>query len=266
MKSFECYYAMYLNHKGLKSRISGENIIDAIKKRNQNAILVKIFDEDGTEYFVKEHKKASPNKYFDYYWVDKDNNILFDEREEKWGDYYKQKKLDKQRRKEIKNKKPIVKDDLKVKIFAYNNFLIFDTYKPYEDIGNDWYPVNDKGHIGSTIDFTEKNLGVSLEALKLMEKIKRCSDSIGDISWSISNGRHVLSWIGSLYRIMDVNDSVAARDFRILKDKCVLIENIISDEMINNISENMWKQPFYVSDNGIKKYNRNLKLDKLNSI
>lgn len=78
-KFFECRYAMYLHHRGMKSSIHGENLIDAIKNRNQFAILVWVIDEDGTEYFVNEHDEPDEQGYYNYYWTDKNGNVLFDE-------------------------------------------------------------------------------------------------------------------------------------------------------------------------------------------
>ncbi len=262
MKKYDCYYSMYVHHRGIKSIVYGENIIDAIKKSNKNAILARIIDEDGTEYFVKEHDEASPDKYYDYYWVDKDNNVLFDEKEDKWGDYYRREKL----LEEIKNKPPILGDDLKVRVVAYNNKLIFIPNKPYENIGDGWYPVNDKGNIGSVISNTPKNLGISEEALELMQKVKRGSDGIGDIDWFKTNKHeYVFSWIGGLYRILDPSDSVTARGFSIYRNECQIIENSLNNKIIDSVNNGdyIWKEPFIITNNGLINYNRKNKLLKL---
>ncbi len=79
MKTFDCRYAMYLHHRGVKSGIRGENIVDAIKNRNQTAILVEVTDEDGTVYVVREHEEER-NSYFDHYWINKETEeVLYDE-------------------------------------------------------------------------------------------------------------------------------------------------------------------------------------------
>jgi hypothetical protein len=81
MKRFDCRYAMYLHHRGVSSVVCGEDIIDAIKKSNINAILVWIADEDGNEYVIKEHDEPrGPKQTFDYYWVnDETGEVLYDE-------------------------------------------------------------------------------------------------------------------------------------------------------------------------------------------
>lgn len=259
MKTYECYYSMYIQYRGIKSIVTGENIIDAIKKSNKNAILSRIIDEDGTEYFVKEHDEASPDKYFDYYWVDNNGNVLYDEKEDKWGDYYKREKL----REEILNKPPILGDDLKVRVVACNNKLIFIPNKPFENIGDDWCPVNDNGIIGSSLSNTSKNLGISEEALELMRLVKRGNDAIGDIDWfKLYNDEYVFSWIGGLYRILDPLDSVTARGFSIYKNQCQIIENTLNDEIINSANQQqyIWKKPFRVTEIGLNNYNRKNKL------
>jgi hypothetical protein len=71
---------MYLHHRGVESVITGIDLIDAIKNRNQNAIVVTVWDEDGTEYIVKEHDEPDEDDYFNYYWVNKiTGELLYDE-------------------------------------------------------------------------------------------------------------------------------------------------------------------------------------------
>lgn len=266
MKSFDCYYAMYVHHRGLKSVIHGENLIDAIKKSNQNAIVVKVFDEDGTEYTVREHDEASPDNYYDYYWVDNDNNVLYDEREEKWGDYYRRLKLEAELEEKAKNRPSIRENELKVKVLAYNGKLLFVPNKPYEDIEKGWTPVDDKGIIGSSIIDSEKNVGISKEALEIMETIKSGGDAIGDIDWYKANdGTYIFSWLCALYRIIDPKNSVSARGFRVYKDECVIIDNDITEDMIEgyNSAEFMWKEPYSITKPELLKYKRKQKLKRI---
>ena len=80
LKRFKCMFAMYLHHIGTKSYIHGTDLIDAIKKRNQNAILKNVWDEDGTEYIVKEHEEADSSGFYNYYWINKETEeVLYDE-------------------------------------------------------------------------------------------------------------------------------------------------------------------------------------------
>jgi len=263
---FECYYAMYPHHKGVKSVVHGVDLIDAIKKRNQNAILVKVFDEDGTEYSVKEHDEASPDNYYDYYWVDNDNKVLFDEKEDKWGDYLRRQKEIEEEEEKFRNMLPIINDDLKVRVLAYDNKLFFVPNEPFYNIDNQWFPANDKGRLGSVLAYSNLNLGVSREALELMRKIKRGRDGVGDIDWfKMNDGSCSFSWWGWLYRVMTPTDSVSARGFTIRDRDCVIIKNVITDEMISGYNKyvDYWKLPQVITDESIVKYNRCKKLKKI---
>jgi len=85
IKRFVAWYAGYHHHKGVKSTIRGTDIIDALKKSNQNAIVVRVIDEDGTVYVVRERENCSPDKYYHNQWIDENGKILFDEHVEKYG-------------------------------------------------------------------------------------------------------------------------------------------------------------------------------------
>jgi hypothetical protein len=75
MKSFSCKFGMYFHSSGSKSHIHGDNLENAIKNRNQYAILLEVTDIDGTVYRVKEHN----NDNGDCFWQSDDGKIIFDE-------------------------------------------------------------------------------------------------------------------------------------------------------------------------------------------
>ncbi len=263
MKSYECYYAMYYHHRGVKSSLRGENIIEALKKSNKNAIVVKVIDEDGTEYTVREHDDVSPDNYYDQYWVDKDDNILFDEREEKWN--WSERIKTEKRIEDAKNNPPIGKD-LKLRILAHDGKLLFVPNKPYENIGKGWFPVNDTGIIGSCIYDSEKNVGISTEALELMKKIPRGNDGIGDIDWFQSgyDKTYVFSWLCALYRVMDPKDCVSARGF--YTHDHIVIKNDVTDEMKEGMYKYdgyRWRDTSCVTEKDLKRYKLKQKLKRI---
>ena len=94
-KWYDCRYAMYLHHRGVKSSVNGKDIIDAIKKSNRNAILVYVVDENGKEYIIKEHEEPVRDS-FGYYWVEKDNEsiVLYDEYYDPDSDLYLDKEVE----------------------------------------------------------------------------------------------------------------------------------------------------------------------------
>lgn len=82
--------------------------------------------------------------------------------------------------------------------------------------------------MGQIIHNTEKHLGVSDEALKLMRTLKRGSDSLGDIDWfETGGGTASFGWLGGPYNIIDAAECEPSRDFKILK--YVRIPNDVPD-------------------------------------
>lgn len=85
IKSFPCRFCMYIKYRGtgIKSAIHGVDIIDAIKKRNQSAMLSWVQDEDGTEYILNEHEQEDASGYYNHYWTNiETGELLYDENKE----------------------------------------------------------------------------------------------------------------------------------------------------------------------------------------
>lgn len=75
---------MSFDTRGIRSFIWGEDLIDAIKNRNINAILLWIDGEDGYEYICKEHDEPDTAGYFNHYWVNSETNeVIYDENDPK---------------------------------------------------------------------------------------------------------------------------------------------------------------------------------------
>ena len=77
--------------------------------------------------------------------------------------------------------------------------------------------IDTPGVIGQVIMNTEKNLGVSAEALKLMAEVKIGHDDLGDIDWFESVKGDTFGWLGGPYSIKLPGDIETARDFKTLK-------------------------------------------------
>ncbi len=71
------------------------------------------------------------------------------------------------------------------------------------------------GNIGQVIMHTDRNLGVSEEAIALMKKVRSGRDSIGDIDWFKSNQGDVFGWIGGPCALVDAATCEAARGFAV---------------------------------------------------
>ena len=134
----------------------------------------------------------------------------------------------------------------KVRIVACEGKLVFIPNKPEQGIGNDWWPVNQKGNMGSVLGDSATMLGVSRKALEIMRTIPRNRDAIGDLGWwTCHNGKVAFSWFGVLYRIMDPKESEAARDFKVYESKCILIPNRVPTEAVAAVQANQfyWREP-----------------------
>lgn len=71
------------------------------------------------------------------------------------------------------------------------------------------------GVFGQVIMNTDKNLGVSSEAVDLMKKVKAGHDSIGEIDWFSSAKGDTFGWIGGPFTIVDPTTAETARNFSI---------------------------------------------------
>ena len=115
---------------------------------------------------------------------------------------------------------------MKIKISAYKNSIIVEAIDaPLKDKAPNWYPIG-PGKIGCVLVDTKKFLEVSEEALTLMEKVKRCSDDIGDIDWFKSDkGDAVFCWLGNFKAIFDCREIVGSRTYSVFRDQCIIVPN-----------------------------------------
>ena len=81
----------------------------------------------------------------------------------------------------------------RVLVTAHEDFIIITTENVVED--KEFVP-NGNGKIGCVLLDTEKNLGVSDEALVLLKKVPTSGDDIGDVDCFISGDKGVFSWLG----------------------------------------------------------------------
>ncbi len=118
-------------------------------------------------------------------------------------------------------------NELKVKVTAYKQNLIIETIDEKED--KNFIPVSGS-RIGCVLMETDKFLGMSEEAFKLLKTLKKSSDDIGDISaWKTDDNRNCFAWIGNLKKI--VNMKTAEGDSSGIADiKHVTIENDVPQE------------------------------------
>lgn len=154
---------------------------------------------------------------------------------------------------------------MKVKVVAYKRRIVVVPDEPEKNISKDknlWWPTGGpKGYVlGCVVGDTKNQLGISQEALDLMEGIQRNHDDIGDISWwECHDGTHAFSWWGSIYRIIDPLTAEADRDFHLKPSivcACTIIPNDVPEEAkkVLDTEEDpvSWKEPHSIkyNDNG----------------
>lgn len=139
---------------------------------------------------------------------------------------------------------------LKVEVVAYKGLIVVIPNEPEKNVGKDfgWIPMG-QTRLGSVLCDTNKYLGVSRQAFELMKRIKVGRDCIGDIDWwACDDGTHAFAWWGPIYRVINPETAVAARNFRVtdrLLETCTLIANDVPAEATEVIDEHggipIWK-------------------------
>jgi len=118
-------------------------------------------------------------------------------------------------------------NELKVKVTAYKQNLIIETIDEKED--KNFIPVGGS-RMGCVLIETDKYLGMSEEAFKLLKTLKKSSDDIGDVTaWKVNDDRDCFGWIGGLKRIVNMTTAEGDRD-GIIDIKHVTIENDVPQE------------------------------------
>jgi hypothetical protein len=96
-------------------------------------------------------------------------------------------------------------ENLKVKVVAYKDFLIIVAVKPKAD---PYFVPQGGTRIGCVLIETDKYLGMSQDAFKLLKTMKKSGDDIGDVStWKTDKGKHCFAWIGGIKRLVNVPKS-----------------------------------------------------------
>jgi len=125
----------------------------------------------------------------------------------------------------------------KVTITAYNGFLIIETREP-ELAHEDWHQTA----LGCIICNTDTSLGISKEALVLLEEVKAGTDDLGDVIWFQSdNAGPTFTWAGTpktIYHPSEIEGNVDYNPSKFIEDKAfVEVENIISAGAKTTIEE-----------------------------
>ena len=113
------------------------------------------------------------------------------------------------------------------KITAYKGMLVCELVADKSIDDEVVTTLDNPSTFGQVIMNTEKNLGVSKEALELMKTVKIGHDDLGDIDWFSSVKGDTFGWIGGPYNIVNPANAETARGFKILAH--ILIENEVPE-------------------------------------
>ena len=84
---------------------------------------------------------------------------------------------------------------------------------------------------------TEKNLGISSEAMELLKTLKRSEDEVGHVDWATDKaGRSYFFWLGSVRTLVDPEVCQTAAPF-VASDKFVVIDNDVSKEAMSAVDQ-----------------------------
>lgn len=123
-----------------------------------------------------------------------------------------------------------------VRVTAYEGFVIITGPKSNFKDPN-WVPA-DGTRFGCVLMDTENNLGVSVDALKLLKGIRRNCDDGGDVMWwRAGNGKEGFGWIGGAQYGFWPPNAQADRDYRV--GAHIVIPNEPPEDVIKAIDESL---------------------------
>ena len=112
-------------------------------------------------------------------------------------------------------------ENIKVKVTCHEGFLVIETVDPTKD--ENFYPAGGTA-MGCVLIDTEKHLGMSDEAFKLLKTMKLSGDDIGEVSAFQSVKGDCFSWLGPIRRLAQVSKCETSKD-GISDIKYIPIEN-----------------------------------------
>jgi len=102
-------------------------------------------------------------------------------------------------------------------ITAYRQHLVIQLLAESSIPGQVKTSLDNPGCLGQTVLDSGTNLGVSLEALELLKKVKRGKDPVGDLYWKAKEtGRCIFAWRGEPVVAISP-DTCKASDFFVIR-------------------------------------------------
>ncbi len=113
---------------------------------------------------------------------------------------------------------------MRVSITCYKDILCIETHPPFEK--DDIFIPSGEGRIGCVLLNTKDNLGISNAALKLLRKIPKSRDAIGDVMWwPAADGKYAFGWLGGPHSLKDPETCEGDRSFAVRDGQFTAIPN-----------------------------------------
>lgn len=130
-------------------------------------------------------------------------------------------------------------EQVKVRVTAYRENVVIEAIDPEKEFPG-WFPL-DSEKVGCTLVGTQKSLGVSKEALRILRGLPRCGDSIGSVMWwPVKSGGFAFGWLGGPRTILR-GGSEGDRNFAVREGGYVLIPNDTSLDAQKYIRDTLGK-------------------------
>lgn len=102
-------------------------------------------------------------------------------------------------------------------ITAYKGKIVCELLATKSIDGEVTTSLDKPGNFGQIIHDTAKHLGVSAEALALLNTMRAGHDSLGDVDWFVTgDDKASFGWIGGPYNILDPKECEPSRDYKVL--------------------------------------------------
>lgn len=111
------------------------------------------------------------------------------------------------------------------RITAYKGYLVCELLAEQSVDGEVTTSLDNPGCFGQVVHDTAQHLGVSQEALALLQQVQRGTDDLGDVDWfRTSDGKASFGWIGGPYALKKPEDCEGSSSYEVLEHVVVANE------------------------------------------
>jgi len=112
-----------------------------------------------------------------------------------------------------------------IRVLSYKGILVIDTPEEYWS-GTKFFIPNGGSKIGCLVRDTKNHLGISKEAVTLLQKIRRSGDDIGDVMWfRADDGECIFGWLGPAIRLVNPDKAEGDSTYEVRDGQYVEVPN-----------------------------------------